>query len=74
MPIGFSIGPLFIHYYGIIIMLGVLVATWVAAWQALSAARRSAVFLGGWVMALRQAPQRTRCRPRRRGGGPRSAG
>jgi phosphatidylglycerol:prolipoprotein diacylglycerol transferase len=34
MPIGFNIGPLTIHYYGIIIMVGVLVATWVASWQA----------------------------------------
>jgi len=34
MPIGFNIGPLLIHYYGIIIMIGVLVATLVAGRQA----------------------------------------
>ncbi len=30
MQTGFSIGPLFIHYYGIIIMLGALAAAWMA--------------------------------------------
>ncbi len=34
MPTGFNIGPLTIRYYGLIIMLGVLVATWVSAWGA----------------------------------------
>jgi phosphatidylglycerol:prolipoprotein diacylglycerol transferase len=34
MPTGFTIGPLTIRYYGIIIMLGVLAATWVASWGA----------------------------------------
>jgi phosphatidylglycerol:prolipoprotein diacylglycerol transferase len=34
MPQGFSIGPLFIHFYGILIMLGVIMATWVATRQA----------------------------------------
>ena len=32
MPTGFNIGPLTIRYYGIIIMIGVLVATWITAW------------------------------------------
>ena len=27
MPSGFNIGPIFIHFYGIIIMLGVIAAT-----------------------------------------------
>ena len=27
---GFSIGPLFIHYYGVIIMFGALLAAWLA--------------------------------------------
>jgi len=31
MPTGFSIGPLFIHFYGIIIMLGALAAAFLAA-------------------------------------------
>jgi phosphatidylglycerol---prolipoprotein diacylglyceryl transferase len=31
MPQGFAIGPLFVHYYGIIIMLGALLAAWLAA-------------------------------------------
>ena len=34
MPTGFNIGPLTIRYYGIIIMLGALVATWVVTWEA----------------------------------------
>ena len=34
MSIGFSIGPLFVHYYGLIIMFGVLVAAWIASKQA----------------------------------------
>jgi len=31
---GFYIGPLFVHYYGVIIMIGVLAATWIATRQA----------------------------------------
>ncbi len=31
---GFAIGPIFIHFYGLIIMAGVLAATWVAQRQA----------------------------------------
>ena len=34
MPTGFNIGPLTIRFYGIIIMIGVLVATWVATREA----------------------------------------
>lgn len=30
MPTGFKIGPLFVHYYGVIIMLGALAAAWLA--------------------------------------------
>jgi len=34
MPSGFSIGPLYIHFYGILIMLGALAAAWVATIEA----------------------------------------
>lgn len=34
MKQGFFIGPLFVHYYGVIIMFGVLVASWMASKQA----------------------------------------
>lgn len=34
MRVGFSIGPLFVHYYGVIIMLGVLAAAWLATREA----------------------------------------
>ncbi len=34
MPQGFQLGPIFIRYYGIILMLGVLVAGWLAAREA----------------------------------------
>jgi phosphatidylglycerol---prolipoprotein diacylglyceryl transferase len=34
IPAGFSIGPLYIHFYGILVMLGVLVATFMASWNA----------------------------------------
>ncbi len=34
MPDGFQIGPLFVHFYGILIMLGVLAATWLTDRQA----------------------------------------
>jgi len=34
MPQGFQLGPVFIRYYGIIIMLGVLAAGWLAAREA----------------------------------------
>jgi len=34
MPEGFQIGPLYIHYYGVIIMVGALLAAWMASWQA----------------------------------------
>jgi phosphatidylglycerol---prolipoprotein diacylglyceryl transferase len=30
MPTGFQIGPLFVHYYGLIIMMGALAAAWLA--------------------------------------------
>lgn len=30
MPTGFQIGPLYVHYYGIIIMMGALAAAWLA--------------------------------------------
>jgi len=30
MPEGFAIGPLYVHFYGILIMLGALAAAWVA--------------------------------------------
>jgi len=30
MPIGFQVGPLFIRYYAIIIMLGVMAGAWLA--------------------------------------------
>ncbi|GAP20061.1 prolipoprotein diacylglyceryl transferase [Leptolinea tardivitalis] len=30
MPQGFAIGPLYVHYYGVIIMLGALLAAWLA--------------------------------------------
>jgi phosphatidylglycerol:prolipoprotein diacylglycerol transferase len=30
MPTGFNIGPLFVHYYGLIIMMGALAAAWLA--------------------------------------------
>ena len=31
---GFQLGPLFVHYYGVLIMLGVVAATWIATRQA----------------------------------------
>ena len=34
MPVGFQLGPLYIHYYGLIIMSGTLLAAWLAARQA----------------------------------------
>lgn len=34
MPNGFNIGPIFIHFYGIIIMLGTLAAAWLASVEA----------------------------------------
>lgn len=34
MPTGFSIGPLYVHFYGVIIMLGALAAAFVADWNA----------------------------------------
>ncbi len=34
MPNGFSIGPLFIHFYGVLIMLGALAAAWMAMREA----------------------------------------
>lgn len=34
MPVGFQIGPLFVYYYGIIIMVGVLAASWLAEREA----------------------------------------
>jgi phosphatidylglycerol:prolipoprotein diacylglycerol transferase len=34
MPDGFSIGPLFIHFYGLIIMVGVLAAVWLSELEA----------------------------------------
>lgn len=33
LPEGFQLGPLFIRYYGIILMLGALAGGWLAAWQ-----------------------------------------
>jgi len=34
MPEGFQLGPVFIHFYGILIMLGVLAATWLSTREA----------------------------------------
>lgn len=34
MPVGFQAGPLFIHYYGVILMSGALAAAWLATRQA----------------------------------------
>ncbi len=34
MPTGFSIGPLYVHFYGVIIMLGALAAAFLTDWQA----------------------------------------
>jgi phosphatidylglycerol---prolipoprotein diacylglyceryl transferase len=34
MPNGFSIGPLFVHFYGIVIMIGVLAGSWLAQKEA----------------------------------------
>jgi phosphatidylglycerol:prolipoprotein diacylglycerol transferase len=34
MPAGFNIGPLFIYYYGIILMLGALAGAWLASVEA----------------------------------------
>lgn len=34
MPVGFQVGPLFIHFYGIIIMLGALAAAWLSTREA----------------------------------------
>jgi phosphatidylglycerol---prolipoprotein diacylglyceryl transferase len=34
MPTGFAIGPLYIHFYGIILMLGALAAAWLATVEA----------------------------------------
>lgn len=34
MPTGFQVGPLFIHFYGIILMLGALAAAWLAEREA----------------------------------------
>ena len=30
MPMGFQVGPLFVRYYGIILMLGALAGSWLA--------------------------------------------
>jgi hypothetical protein len=30
MPLGFQIGPVFVRYYGIILMLGAVAAAWMA--------------------------------------------
>ncbi len=34
MPPGFQIGPLFVHFYGVIIMAGAIIAAWLATRQA----------------------------------------
>ena len=34
MPNGFSIGPIFVHFYGIVIMIGVLAGSWLAQKEA----------------------------------------
>jgi phosphatidylglycerol:prolipoprotein diacylglycerol transferase len=34
MSTGFQIGPIFIHYYGIILMMGAVAAAWLADWSA----------------------------------------
>lgn len=34
MPTGFSIGPLFVHFYGVIIMLGAVAAAFLSDWNA----------------------------------------
>jgi phosphatidylglycerol:prolipoprotein diacylglycerol transferase len=34
MPTGIQIGPLFVHFYGVIIMLGALVAAWLSSQEA----------------------------------------
>lgn len=34
MPTGFQLGPIFIHFYGIILMLGAVAAAWLADWGA----------------------------------------
>lgn len=34
MPTGFSIGPLYVHFYGVIIMLGALAAAFLSDWNA----------------------------------------
>src|SRR5512133_937354 len=34
MPSGFQIGPIFVHFYGILIMLGALAAAWLATVEA----------------------------------------
>ena len=34
MPTGFQLGPIYIHFYGIIIMVGAVAAAWLADWGA----------------------------------------
>ena len=34
MPEGFSVGPLFIHFYGVLIMFGVIAAVWLSSQEA----------------------------------------
>jgi len=41
MPTGFSIGPLYVHFYGVIIMLGALAAAFIADWNARRQGRKN---------------------------------
>jgi phosphatidylglycerol:prolipoprotein diacylglycerol transferase len=34
MPVGFQVGPIFVHYYGIILMIGTLAGAWLASLEA----------------------------------------
>jgi phosphatidylglycerol:prolipoprotein diacylglycerol transferase len=52
MPTGFSIGPLYIHFYGIILMVGALAAAWLAERQARNRGQNSELVWDGLVWVL----------------------
>ncbi len=52
MPIGFQVGPLFIRYYGIILMLGALAGSWLAERQARRHSQRGDHVWDGLVWVL----------------------
>ena len=47
MPTGFSLGPFTIHYYGIVIILGILIAMFIVKKEVNSTSRRERIFKTG---------------------------